>query len=139
MTREQQCIVEMYKLLDEIAEKVKKHDFSLLRPAGSGGADMYQGAPRICRIFDGISSDYADVLSDAFRESEKEQDAKIAHIKTGYLNNRSVDFPKYLRERIDAERLTLSNEEIEEMLHWAETIEEMLHWSKAIETENNTK
>lgn len=139
MTREQACIVEMYKLLDELTERAKNHDFSLLRPAGAGGADMYQGAPRICRIFDGISSDYADVLSDVFRESEKERDAKIAHIKTNYLNNRDIDFPKYLREQITAEGLAFSDEEIEEMLHWAETIEEMLRWSKAIETENNTK
>lgn len=73
MTKEQRCIVEMYKILDKITENAKKHDFSLLRPAGIGGCDMYQGLPIICRIFGGISTDYADVLHEAFKEAEREQ------------------------------------------------------------------
>ena len=73
MTKEQKCIVEMYRMLDEIVERAKKHDFSLLRPVGIGGCDMYHGAPIICRAFDGLSTDYSDILHKAFKEYEYEQ------------------------------------------------------------------
>lgn len=73
MTKEQKCIVEMYRILDEIVERAKKHDFALLRPIGTGGCDMYQGSPVICRAFDGLSTDYADVLSNAFKAEESEK------------------------------------------------------------------
>lgn len=78
MTKEQKCIVAMYKILDEITEKAKNHDTSLFRLFRSKGmgADMYQGLPPICRIFDGLSSDHAEALSEAFREAEKEQAKK---------------------------------------------------------------
>lgn len=47
MTKEQKCIVAMYKILDEITEKAKNHDTSLFRLFRSKGmgADMYQGLP----------------------------------------------------------------------------------------------
>ena len=114
MTKEQRCIVEMYKILDDITEKAKKHDsslFRLFRSAGMG-ADMYQGSPPICRIFDILSSDHAEALSDAFREAEKER-------AEDYLQNSKVVFSEYLQNRIASEGLKLSDEEIEDLVRWA--------------------
>ena len=120
MTKDQKCIVAMYKILDEITEKAKNHDTSLFRLFRSKGmgADMYQGLPPICRIFDGLSSDHAEALSEAFREAEKEQAQKLASIKEDYLKNSDVIFSEYLRNRI-AKGLEVSNDEIRDLLKWS--------------------
>jgi len=68
MTREQECIVELYTLLERIEDGARRHDLSLLRaPRGATGCDMYQGAPPICRVKDSILDRYEDVIYEAFK------------------------------------------------------------------------
>lgn len=66
MTREQECIAELYTLLERIENGALHHDLSLLRvPRGASGCDMYQGMPHICRIKDGILNRYEDIIYEA--------------------------------------------------------------------------
>ena len=63
MTREQECIVELYTLLERIEDGARHHDLSLLRvPRGATGCDMYQGLPPICRVKNDILDRYEDVI-----------------------------------------------------------------------------
>lgn len=72
MTKEQSCIKEMYELLDKIEYSARKHDFSLLRVhSGASGCDMFQGAPPITRIMAALLDKYDDVIYQAMKESEK--------------------------------------------------------------------
>lgn len=67
MTREQQCIVELFTLLQRIEDGARKHDFSILRvPRGASGCDMYQGLPPICRLNNDILDRFEDVINEAF-------------------------------------------------------------------------
>lgn len=75
--------------------------------------------PLICRIFDSLSSDHAEALSDAFKEAEKERAAKLSPIKKDYLQNSEAVFSEYLQNRIASEGLKLSDEEIEDLVRWA--------------------
>lgn len=62
MTREQECIKELYSLVDRVVEDAKKRDLSLLRIRGeASGCDMFQGLPPICRILSDITDRYDDV------------------------------------------------------------------------------
>ena len=70
MTKEQECIVELYKMLDDIVECVKKHDFRPFRVHGISGCDQYQGMPPIVRSMDEITDKYGDVLHIAFKLKE---------------------------------------------------------------------
>ena len=66
MTREQECIVELYTLLERIENGSRRHDLSLLRvPRGATGCDMYQGLPPICRAMDDILGRYEDIITEA--------------------------------------------------------------------------
>ena len=66
MTREQECIVELYTLLERIEDGARHHDLSLLRvPRGATGCDMYQGLPPICRAKDDILNRYEDIICEA--------------------------------------------------------------------------
>ncbi len=72
MTKEQSCIKEMYELLDKIESNARKHDFSLLRVrGGASGCDMFQGAPPITRIISDLLDKYDDVIYQAMKESER--------------------------------------------------------------------
>lgn len=63
MTKEQQCIAELWTLLIRIEDSARSHDLSLLRVhRGVSGCDMYQGLPPICRITDDILSRYEDII-----------------------------------------------------------------------------
>ena len=63
MTREQQCIAELYSLIERIEDGARRHDLSLLRvPRGACGCDMYQGLPPICRVKDDILNRYEDII-----------------------------------------------------------------------------
>lgn len=63
MTKEQQCIIELYSLLERIESGARHHDLSLLRvPRGASGCDAYQGLPPICRIMDDILDRYGDII-----------------------------------------------------------------------------
>ena len=66
MTREQECIVELYTLLERIEDGARHHDLSLLRvPRDATGCDMYQGLPPICRAIDDILDRYDDIITEA--------------------------------------------------------------------------
>lgn len=66
MTREQECIVELYTLLERIENGARHHDLSLLRvPRGATGCDMYQGLSPICRAIDDILDRYDDIITEA--------------------------------------------------------------------------
>ena len=71
MTREQCCIMELFQIIDKIAEDARNRNFSLFRARGASGCDMYQGPPLICCIRDDILDRYEDIINDAFRESEQ--------------------------------------------------------------------
>lgn len=63
MTKEQQCIVELYSLLERIEGGARRHDLSLLRvPRSASGCDAYQGLPPICRIMDDILDRHGDII-----------------------------------------------------------------------------
>ena len=66
MTKEQECIKELYLLIDDITNRATKKDLSLLRSCGTGGSDMYQGMPPICRKRDDIVNRYGDVIRKVF-------------------------------------------------------------------------
>lgn len=68
MTKEQECIIELYMLLERIEDAARHHDLSLLRvPRGASGCDMYQGLPPICRVLDEIRSKYDDIITESLR------------------------------------------------------------------------
>lgn len=75
--REQECIVELYSILDKIVECVTHHDFSPFRAPGAGGCDQHQGVPTVCRVFYEVSEKYSDVLSCAFKANEQHQNGKV--------------------------------------------------------------
>ena len=63
MTREQQCIVELYTLIERIEDGARHHDLSFLKgPRGASGCDMYQGLPPICRVKNDILDRYEDII-----------------------------------------------------------------------------
>ena len=65
ITREQQCIKELYDLLERIEYGVKHHDLALLRvPRGATGCDMFQGTPPISRLMAGITDRYGDLIKE---------------------------------------------------------------------------
>lgn len=70
MTKEQECIVELYTILDNIVEGAKKHDLRPFKIHGISGCDQYQGLPPICRTMDAICEKYGDVLHMAFKLKE---------------------------------------------------------------------
>lgn len=70
MTKEQECIVELYTILDNIVEGAKKHDLRPFKIHGISGCDQYQGLPPICRTMDAISEKYGDVLQKAFKDKD---------------------------------------------------------------------
>lgn len=65
MSREQECIAELFMLVDNITEQAIKRDLSLFRRAGASGCDIYQGMPQICRKRDDILHRYEDIIYEA--------------------------------------------------------------------------
>lgn len=64
MTREQQCIKELYDLLERVEYGARHHDLTLLRvPRGATGCDMFQGKPPISRLMVDITDRYRDIFS----------------------------------------------------------------------------
>lgn len=71
MTREQQCIKELYDLLERVEYGARHHDLTLLRvPRGAMGCDMFQGMPSISRLMVEITDRYRDILSFLQEEDE---------------------------------------------------------------------
>lgn len=64
LTREQECIKELYSLLDTIESAAKRKDLSLLR-VNEGACGT--GLPPICRAMDFILDKYEDVIYDCFK------------------------------------------------------------------------
>lgn len=73
LIREQECIKELYSLLDTIESAAKRKDLSLLRVCGGAcSTDVYSGLPPICRAMDAILDKYEDVILECFRSEELE-------------------------------------------------------------------
>jgi len=69
MSKEHECIADLYMLLERIEDGARHHDLSLLRvPRGASGCDMYQGLPPICRIMNDILDRYEDIICEALRK-----------------------------------------------------------------------
>lgn len=66
LTREQECIVELYSLLNFIVENAKRRNLKPLTVSSIGGCDQYFGLPPICRKVDELTDRYGDVISEAF-------------------------------------------------------------------------
>lgn len=73
MTDEQKCICDLFALLDDVAEKIKKNDFSLVRKGSGIGGGIYLGMPPICRFIDELLEKHGDVIYSALREKESEE------------------------------------------------------------------
>ena len=66
MTKEQECIAELYSLLERIEHGARHHDLTLLRvPRGATGCDMFQGLPPISLTMSDILDRYDDVINEA--------------------------------------------------------------------------
>lgn len=75
MTREQQCVKELYDLLERVEYGARHHDLTLLRvPRGATGCDMFQGMPPISRLMVDITDRYQDILSPLQGENEMTKD-----------------------------------------------------------------
>lgn len=69
MTKEQECIAELYNILARIEYGARNHDLTLLRVRrGASGCDMYQSLPPICRVMDDILDRYKDIIYAALKE-----------------------------------------------------------------------
>lgn len=74
MTKEQECIAELWTLLTRIEDDAYSHDLSLLcAPRGASGCDMYQGLPPISRITDDILNRYEDIINAAVNAEMTEE------------------------------------------------------------------
>lgn len=72
MTREQQCIKELYDLLERVEYGARHHDLTLLRvPRGATGCDMFQGMPPISRIIVDITDRYKDIIDQIQEKRER--------------------------------------------------------------------
>lgn len=59
----QECIYDLYVMLDKVIESAKRNDLSMLRPfRGASGCDAYQGSPPICRAFDELLDKHIEVI-----------------------------------------------------------------------------
>lgn len=75
MTKEQQCIRELYDLLERVEYGARHRDLTLLRvPRGATGCDMFQGLPPISRLMADITDRYQDVLSSLQGSNEMTED-----------------------------------------------------------------
>ena len=73
IARQQKCIAELWRFLDQVESNARHHDLSLLRVrSGASGCDMFQGLPPISRIVADIECRYNDLISEAVRSSENE-------------------------------------------------------------------
>ena len=73
LTREQECIKELYSLLDTIESAAKRKDLSLFHVRGGvRSTDVYSGLPPICRKVDAILDKNEDVILECFRSEELE-------------------------------------------------------------------
>lgn len=72
LTREQECIKELYSLLNTIESAAKRKDLSLFQVRGGvRGTDVYSGLPPICRAMDAISDKYEDIIHECFNIKNK--------------------------------------------------------------------
>lgn len=67
----QECIYDLYAMLDGIIYNARNNDLSALRPfRGASGCDAYQGAPPICRKFDKVFDKHEEAISAAVKFAE---------------------------------------------------------------------
>lgn len=72
-TKEQQCISELYLLLDSICQKSLHKDkslFDMFRVSGEIG--LYERRPPICKKLDCILDKYEDVIYESLKRSNNE-------------------------------------------------------------------
>ena len=67
----QECIYDLYAMLDGIIYNARNNDLSALRPfRGASGCDAYQGAPPICRKFDKVFDKHEEAIFAAVKFAE---------------------------------------------------------------------
>lgn len=67
----QDCIYDLYEMLEKIIDNAKHHDLAALRPhRGASGCDAYQGAPPICRKFDEVFDKHVESIYAAIKFAE---------------------------------------------------------------------
>ena len=87
MTKEQECIAELYSLLERIEHGARHHDLTLLRvPRGATGCDMFQGIPPISRLMADITDRYEDILP-SLQEGDEMTADEIKSYKEMLQNN----------------------------------------------------
>lgn len=73
MTKEQECVYDLFMLVEDITDKAKNRDLSLVRPTSGIGAGMYLGMPPICMARDNILEKYEDIIYSAIKAKEQEE------------------------------------------------------------------
>lgn len=87
MTKEQECIAELYSLLERIEHGARHHDLTLLRvPRGATGCDMFQGMSPISRLMADITDRYEDILP-SLQEGDEMTADEIKSYKEMLQNN----------------------------------------------------
>ena len=72
MTKEQMCIVDLWKFIEYIEDMARNRDLSPFRIPGYSVCDMYQGLPVICRDIDNLLNKNEETIHLAFRAYESE-------------------------------------------------------------------
>lgn len=71
MTREQECIAELYRILERLENDARNHDLTIMRTSvGASPCDQYQGLPLISRVKDHIYKKYEDVICAALNTKD---------------------------------------------------------------------
>lgn len=67
----QECIYDLYAMLEKIIDSAKRYDLSALRPfRGASGCDGYQGLPPICRKYDELLDKHEEAIHKAANFTE---------------------------------------------------------------------
>lgn len=74
MTNEQKCIADLVTLVMDISDKAMKRDLSLIRPTSGIGGGIHLGQPPICRISYELFDKHGDVIHDALRAKEADEE-----------------------------------------------------------------
>lgn len=74
MTDEQKCIVDLVTLVMDISDKATKRDLSIIRPTSGIGGGIHLGQPPVCRISDELFDKHGDVIHDALRAREVDEE-----------------------------------------------------------------
>lgn len=71
MTREQECIAELYSILERLENDARNRDLTIMRASvGASACDQYQGLPLISRVIGRIYDKYEDVICAALNAKD---------------------------------------------------------------------